>query len=471
MLLCWCIAAIIFCHLDPGTLQGHLKREKYYRSIMVERIADSSLAFPARFAQCEQYEVSKGELWCSILSGSADIRKLALLLPEESAMNIIVCGKDVSKNTVRNNVPVHFLVYSDSSYCEYAVRFTTLPVFFLETERAADDLDQPCLLNGLPGEIHIRGASGRGREKQSFKIRMEKKVSFLDMRKDDDWVLNAVYNDPERIRNVFSSNLWYKSCCGNNGFSVRNGYEYRYVELFLNGSYHGLYALGYKPDRKQFDLKDDEYLFSKINYLNNEYGYKLHGKSLETPGEAWAALQTDYAEDDDSSIDMWLFVLLCNAQDNSEKNYYLALKKNGSGYEAIYSPWDLDLTWGNTWSEDGINEVAEYAVDYESIVSFFPCEAHYRILSGDSETLSRAMGRYRELRQNAWSDKELLRQLDGYEEQIYGSGAYRRDISRWPDSNVQDPENGLSVFRKYVLARTKWLDKNLEKTVLSYCEE
>ena len=35
--------------------------------------------------------------------------------------------------------------------------------------------------------------------------------------------------------------------------------EYRFLELFINGEYNGLYALGYTPDEKMGDIsKNDE---------------------------------------------------------------------------------------------------------------------------------------------------------------------------------------------------------------------
>ena len=67
---------------------------------------------------------------------------------------------------------------------------------------------------------------------------------------DDDWILTSMYSDYEKIRNVFSMNLWHEISELSN--------EYRYVEVYINNNYHGLYALTYPIDNKTFKLKKDE---------------------------------------------------------------------------------------------------------------------------------------------------------------------------------------------------------------------
>ena len=125
---------------------------------------------------------------------------------------------------------------------KYELYLTTLPILELTTADGADigDEDTAIRMEGINGTAHVRGDTSRGFAKKNYKIELEEKVSFLGMRRDDDWVLYGAYNDQERVRNVFSTNLWYASCCGNNAPGVSNGNEYRYVELILNGRYAGL---------------------------------------------------------------------------------------------------------------------------------------------------------------------------------------------------------------------------------------
>ncbi|MCR4658084.1 MAG: hypothetical protein K5770_17940, partial [Lachnospiraceae bacterium] len=57
-----------------------------------------------------------------------------------------------------------------------------------------------------------------------------------------------------------------------------------------------------------------------------------------------------------------------------------------------------------------------------------------------------------------WSDDRILGMLDEYEAQIFDSGAFLRDMERWPDGNYEDPRYKLSVFKDYVLRRLEYCD-------------
>ena len=70
--------------------------------------------------------------------------------------------------------------------------------------------------------------------------------------------------------------------------------------------------------------------------------------------------------------------------------------------------------------------------------------------------------RYDELRNEMWSDESLNKMIDEYEKMVFNSGAYLRDIDRWPESVQQENDLRLSLFREYVLSRADWMDKYIE---------
>lgn len=374
-----------------------------------------------------------------------------------------ILRSDVTSESVEQDEPIYIIVYTLRGYNIIRLRFTTLPITTLTTDGTPTlEDDVPVELNGFTGSAHLRGRSTRIFGKKSYRITLDEKQSFLGMRNDDDWILYAGYNDQERIRNVFSSNLWYNSCAGNNQFGVENGYEYRYTELFLNGNYAGLYALGYKPDQKQFDIKIGEFLYSKTEW--EDFGYELHGsKTKDNEAAAWHALDSDYLYDERSCIDLWLFTNLCAAMDNTGKNYYFALKKNTDGkLTAVYSPWDLDMTWGNEYNSAAMNYTDVYSVSTDSPFDMKEGYVCGLLNSGDRSIVSKLKARYQELRSSSWSDETLIKMLEEYESMIFSSGAYRRDTSTWAGSTQQDPELKLSVFREYLFSRLAWMDNYLE---------
>ena len=66
--------------------------------------------------------------------------------------------------------------------------------------------------------------------------------------------------------------------------------------------------------------------------------------------------------------------------------------------------------------------------------------------------------RYRELRKNEWSDPAVMAILDAFEEDIFSSGAYIRDLNSWPQSSHSKDIHNLDEFKSYVLKRLHYCD-------------
>ena len=81
----------------------------------------------------------------------------------------------------------------------------------------------------------------------------------------------------------------------------------------------------------------------------------------------------------------------------------------------------------------------------------------------DPQMAKKIKQRYTELRAGSWSDQAISEMLDGFEQDIYGSGAYLREMERWPKGEYRDPEEGLSRFRAYVQARLRSMDEYIGK--------
>ncbi len=398
------------------------------------------------------------------------------------------------------------MAYNEEAYEPYTLVVTTLPLMSIEAEGYMSDEDvrmEMTLFDNREktrvsiweseGTIARRGRTTSTYAKTGYKIELSEKFSLLGMRRDDDWVLYAGYNDQEKIRNVFSCNLWKNSCAGNNSFGIDNGVEYRYIELFINGMYEGLYALGYRIDDRQMGVSaeaDNGCIYKKVNYYS-EYpvtwtdegtipDYEISTKKLDAEQTAakWQQLYDFYEgilwhQDDDewllnsidldNSIDMHLFLNLVQGEDNAKgpftKNMYITARKTEEGgYRYLYTPWDLDITWGNVWVHDAPNYTVAYGLaPADSVIWTSGCL--YELLSnGNREVRERYLARYRELRAGAWSEEALLEQLDCLEAQIFDSGAYVRDRGRWDGGSYVSDETRLSAFKQYVLDRLAAMD-------------
>lgn len=341
------------------------------------------------------------------------------------------------------------------------------------------------------GTIRYRGTSTFEYPKKSYKIELSthsqgnhsrnNNVSLLGMRQDNDWILYPAYNDQEKIRNVFCSNLWKESCADNNLWHISNGVEYKYVELFINNEYAGLYALGYPVDNKQLNIGNAEFSFKKDgwDFTENEdciNGFSLASKNVDET-LAWNELKKyfstmktsqDISElyelcDIENIINYYLFINFIQGVDNAHefqlKNTYVSLKKYNGKYVVLYTPWDLDLTFGNSYDRFIKNSTLQYNIDINKNFISDLNVIYYLNNLGDTNINNMIVSRYNELRNTYWSDEHLNYLIDDYEMQIYDSGAFSRDSELWPEGNYNESSEKLSTFRNRVINRIHVMDE------------
>lgn len=416
----------------------------------------------------------------------------------------------ITDELISSGRKIECMVYNDTSYEPYVLVVTTLPLMSIEAEgyMSDDDVQMEMTLfdNRAETEIRLWKSEGiiarRGRttstyEKTGYKVVLTDKIPLAGMRRDDDWVLYAGYNDQEKIRNVFCCNLWKNTCAMNNSFGIDNGVEYRYLELFINGTYEGLYALGYKIDDKQMGVNpaaDNGCIYKKVDW-HSEYpvekakdgsvpDYEIASKitSEELEAEKWQDLYDFYegimqhrnddewlceSVDIDNIIDMHLFLNLVQGEDNVKgsltKNMYITAKRTESDkFCYLYTPWDLDITWGNVWLHKAKNYTLPYEFTPEQNIIWESGSLYELLCNGNEDIWDRYLNRYWELREDAWSEQTLMKQLDDYEAQIFDSGAYVRDQERWINGSYVPVETRLSVFKQYVLERLAETDRYYE---------
>ncbi|MBR2924811.1 MAG: CotH kinase family protein [Clostridia bacterium] len=430
---------------------------------------------------------------------------------------IVFNGDAISEELIRTNGTIHAMVYSDSEYAIYQLKCTTLPI--LEIEASADDVGDESINVGFrlfdnrvgvvnrqidtSAAIHLRGNNSRAYPKNDYRISLrtlssgnnwrKHHLSLLGMRMDEDWILKGLYNDPEKVREVFSSNLWYETCADNNMFGVANGMQYRYVEVFFDKQYWGIYALGHPIDAKQLELSEDEHIYKKSyrptekemmlgKYMESdenrtyppEMVYSYEGGNEVSPDfeplqyfywvlhYAQQDQKTDLYEiaDVNNSIDILLFIDVIQGVDHVHYsgalyNLYMTAKRDENGKtRMLYTPWDMDRTWGMYFEDEKHSNPAGFVRMPHNIV--------VRLREfGDEEITARFCDRYWQLRAGGWSDAELERRLREYEEVIYHSGAYDRDFSKWHISTYKEFEycNDLSDFIDYVHKRMAHMDE------------
>jgi len=317
--------------------------------------------------------------------------------------------------------------------------------------------------------IEYRGGWSQTLDKKSLRIEFWTDTSgkdtrdfrLLGMRNDDDWNLQAVFNEPMRLRSKTNNELWLS--IHSHYYAMQEptavpGIRMEYAELFLNGVYRGLYAVGERVDRKQIRAlqyngsirgelyKSDDWqggatTFRRLSPYSN-FSRVWSGFELEYPEEVtdWSKLYelVDFvinSPDDvfyrfhttrfhtDNAVDYFLFLNLLRAADNTGKNLFIG--KYNAGQPYFYIPWDLDGTFGMKW--DGTPE---------NITHDLLSNGFYDRLWTDCQMFGfrdRLQTRWNSLRSNGLlSHDSIMRRFMANHTTLARNGVYQREMKAWP---------------------------------------
>ncbi|MCH5168325.1 MAG: CotH kinase family protein [Prevotellaceae bacterium] len=272
---------------------------------------------------------------------------------------------------------------------------------YVQGEMALEDTDGS--LVSLPAKFKTRGATAKQySSKPSFNMKLreadgtEIDSTLLGLRCASSWILDAMAIDRICMRNRVCFDIWnalYRLPYYTE-FGSRNGTVGRFVEVYINGTYKGIYCLTDRINRKLLDLKkpkensDGSVTIRGVQYKRgtNDYG------DQNTPGffndstvcvaayhDAWelsepedypclAAWQPllDFYDNYNSYnyisthfyvenlLDYTLFLMALSISDNwGNKNQIYSIRDiqaEGDKSRFIFSPWDLDTSLGGHYN-------------------------------------------------------------------------------------------------------------------------
>lgn len=352
-----------------------------------------------------------------------------------------------------------------------------------------------------------RGASSLRYAKKNYAVKlcdadgqaMDRRL--LGLRDDNSWVLDAMTIDKACMRNRVSTDLW-------NDFSTppyhrREGWERkaktgargRFVEVFLNGTYHGLYCLSEKIDRKQLKLKKyvppsgasdmlHGVLYKSVSYCPEttmRVGVTPGAYDNDAPGGVWTGFEVKYPDRESERIDwgpLWnavnfaanstdeefaagigtyfdlpvlidlmLFIDVAYAADNTGKNlYYYVYDVQDERYGSTLgvAVWDVDFSWGRNW--EGKDLYRDYSIP-------FAYYNNWQLLNRLSAVKGLAWNerlcrRYAELRKGEFSAERMTRRFTSYRALLTESGADLREQQRWPEfhDDIAGDVDDISVW-------------------------
>lgn len=375
-----------------------------------------------------------------------------------------------------------------------------------------------------------RGATAQGFEKKAYAIKLLDKAgnsvdrSFFGLREDNKWILDAMAVDPACMRNRLSTDLW-------NDFSTppyykdrepkaRTGTRGQFVEVLLNGNYHGMYCMTERLDRKQLKLKKHipaeksetgKEVIRGLLYKSSQWSYEVFmGHDLDRSEypkkspqpytnrlgqENWSTFEFKYPDYEEEAVewkplweavnfvatseddyfdrdvkkyfdypvlqDYYLFLDLLLATDNHGKNmfYYVYDTTGPEGNRLSIAPWDLDGVWGARW--DGSTRITRANQDFDQ---FIWKHEHGQLTLFDRLKKSNTIAwqdeladRYAALRTTYFNEAKLVDRITQYEELFTESQADLREEKRWQKYHDNISE-ATAYMKEWIKDRIATLD-------------
>ena len=363
------------------------------------------------------------------------------------------------------------------------------------------------LMASFDCKLRYRGASSLKYEKKSFAIKLldsdgeDLDANVFGIRKENDWILDAMAIDRIRMRNRVCFDIWneisktpYKT-----DFDNRNGTLGQFVEVYLNGEYHGLYCMTDKIDRKLLGLKkakeqsDGSVYVRGVLYKGEAWtdatGMSGYDTSESFDEESWNGWELQYPDDYpcydawkplmnlidfcntrnaffklhyrqhfyyDNLVDYALFIMGLNIIDNNVKNTHFSCPDINVNETFLITPWDLDCSLGGLYEGSHFDE-------YVKITNLTGNYLFYQMYMYNVDNFRESMKeRWQELSLGIMSPNNFNARLDAYAKRFKESGAWQREYDKWNNNPVPlDLDDELEYVKNWYVNNIAALNKVL----------
>ncbi|MEO1412656.1 MAG: CotH kinase family protein [Bacteroidota bacterium] len=334
----------------------------------------------------------------------------------------------------------------------------------------------------VPAHLKRRGGMSFGYDKHSYTLHLDRKIPLDFLPLDRDWVLNASYIDKTFVRHKVAYDLFRR-------LDERNrAARSRYVRLFYNDRYQGLYLLMEKldastlaidrADRGALIIKDPPLFMAdslvrhadSSNFFEQKFPDLLqrdHNPDLHRL-KAFLFKASDQAFrhdvpllfDLDNLIDWHLMLLLTNNSDGILKNFYLYQQNSQTPFRVAI--WDYDHSFGR----DGDNELNLIRpLDERRSVLF------RRLMALNVAGYNcRLQSRWQQLQKSHFHPRNIHRMIDQNLAQVRDE--LERNAERWPldyhwyfDDN--DCWEEVAIIHRYLDQRLPQIDSYLREVAAS----
>ncbi|MGH1335108.1 MAG: CotH kinase family protein [Aureispira sp.] len=387
---------------------------------------------------------------------------------------VLINGKPLIRNKVNNlgtvqinkEYPVEITMQGKTK--EFTLSFTNLPMARITTLNQIVDEPQRLahwtLYYASPDSaemssyigLEYRGASSQKNPKKSYGFTfLQRKNSEVPVTQSifggvtqEDWILDAVYNDQLKFRNKLSFEIW-KAMNPTKNVAIASNY----VEVYLNNDYQGIYCLNEKISPAYLQLTAyDAVLYKGINWDGSTSFEFLNDNAPPLYTNYWDGWEQKYPDtkervnwgplfelrdwvlntsdarfiaeasnqvDLENMMDYYLFIYVTGARDNHGKNMFWLKPTDNSPFYII--PWDVDAAWGRHWDARILSPMQPRENKlFERLIALNP----------DNFT-TKLKARWRSLRANSWSNTAIEALLDKEIKRLAQTDVIALDNARW----------------------------------------
>jgi len=420
------------------------------------------------------YDALANRFYCTLgMANGEGWPQLYLTAPGAEDVKLIFADDytyDWCADAIRDGYTYQVMAYDDTHFSYFEIVFTGLAQMQITTngtELTTEDSPIHVVMSAYGEEpldstarIHLRGASTLLFDKQSYKVEFTRERNGVAKKMEcnipgfgfgNDVALLPCWHDQIKMRDRMNWDLWAELAADDEPFGARTA---RYVELFLDGQYWGVYLMIEPVDvaeelalaGENRLLSDSVYRTAALNfsrdraYVNHPYrenaGYELY--FAPNGAQPFAALE-DYldlvTEEDDAAFEQkalerididnalrhLLFVQGCGLADNVFNNMYIWAQPGKEGTTYRFSLWDMDLAWG--FERESIGE------QYENWMYFPVIDRMLNLNVGGIR--QKAYELWRQMRETVFSEERLEERVAQYTFELGESGALMREAERW----------------------------------------
>ncbi len=367
--------------------------------------------------------------------------------------------------------------------------------------------------DGIIG-IELRGSTSQSWPKKPYRFEThdstgaDLNVSLLGMPEENDWILHNPFSDKTLIRNV----LTYKISNDLGRYASRT----RLCEVWLNGSYQGVYVLmeKIKHDKNRVDIAkmdstdingddltggyiikidktDGEQVggWRSTKRTNYQYHYPQPDDILDVQkeyiksfmdrfeqtvdGPGYADPDTGYVKyfDLDAFVDFCIVNEISKNIDGYRLSTFMYKDKDSKGGRLTLGPvWDFNLAFGNSYYYDGAR-IENWNIEtlFQETKGDFAPPFWMHVIWNDPAFKVRFAERWKTLRQSTLSTPTLLSYIDAVADTL--NEAQQRNFLVWPvlgeyvwpNFFIGDSwEEEIEHVKEWTKARAEWMDQNIE---------